>query len=109
MVLPTLREQKLYSKFSKCEFWLDNMAFGGHIVSGEGIKVDPRKIEAIQSWPRPTTVAEIRSFLGITGYYHRFVEVFSSIASPLTRLTQKGAKFIWSNDCEASFQNSRPR
>ncbi|XP_070030045.1 uncharacterized protein [Nicotiana sylvestris] len=74
------------------------------IYSRAGIKVDPKKIEAVQSCPRPTSVIEIRSFLGLVGYYHRFVQGFSSIASPLTRLTQKGTPFRWSDDCEASFQ-----
>ncbi|XP_070042638.1 uncharacterized mitochondrial protein AtMg00860-like [Nicotiana tomentosiformis] len=104
VVLKTLREQKLYAKFSKCEFWLDSVAFLGHVVSGKGIKVDRKKIEAVQSWPRPTTTTEIRSLLGLAGYYHRFVEGFSSIVTPLTRLTQKDAPFRWSDDCEASFQ-----
>ncbi|XP_070057925.1 uncharacterized protein, partial [Nicotiana tomentosiformis] len=80
------------------------VAFLGHVVSAEGIKVDPKKIEVVQNWPRPTSVTEIRSFLGLTGYYRRFVEGFSSIASTLTRLTQKGVPFRWSDECELSFQ-----
>ncbi|XP_070007866.1 uncharacterized mitochondrial protein AtMg00860-like [Nicotiana sylvestris] len=104
IVLQTLREQKLYAKFSKCEFWLESVAFLGYVVSREGIKVDPKKIEAVQSWPRPISVIEIKSFLGLAGYYRRFVQGLSSIASPLTRLTQKDAPFHWSDDCEASFQ-----
>ncbi|XP_070010614.1 uncharacterized mitochondrial protein AtMg00860-like [Nicotiana sylvestris] len=90
--------------FSKCEFWLDSVAFLGHVESGEGIKVDPKNIEAIQSWPRPISATEIRSFLGLIGYYLRFVEGFSSIAPPLNILTKKGALFHWSDDCEVSFQ-----
>ncbi|XP_070015953.1 uncharacterized protein [Nicotiana sylvestris] len=74
------------------------------LATGEGIKVDPKKIEAVQSWSRPTSMTEIRSFLGLAGYYRRFVQGFSSIASPLTRLTQKGDPFRWSDDCEESFQ-----
>ncbi|XP_070021402.1 uncharacterized mitochondrial protein AtMg00860-like [Nicotiana sylvestris] len=104
MVLQTLQERKLYAKFSKCEFWLESVAFLGHVVSGESIKVDPKKIEAVQSWPRPTSATEIGSFLGLAGYYRRFVKGFSSIAAPLTRLMQKGTPFHWSDDCEASFQ-----
>ncbi|KAH0644044.1 hypothetical protein KY289_035018 [Solanum tuberosum] len=89
IVLQTLKENELYAKFSKCEFWLESMAFLGHIVSGDGIKVDTRKIEAVQNWPRPTSPTDIRSFLGLAGYYRWFVERFSSIASPLTKLIQK--------------------
>ncbi|XP_070013626.1 uncharacterized protein [Nicotiana sylvestris] len=104
LVLQTLREQKLYAKFSKCEFWLDSMAFLGNGVLGGGIKMDPRKIEGVQSWPRPTIATEIRSFLGLVGYYRWFMEGFSSIAAPLTRLTQKGASFRRSDNCKVSFQ-----
>ncbi|XP_070049821.1 uncharacterized protein [Nicotiana tomentosiformis] len=82
----------------------DYMAFLGYVVSSEGIKVDPKKTEAVQSWPRPTTATEIRSFLGLAGYYRWFIEGFSSIVAPLTRLTKKGAPFRWSDDCEVSFQ-----
>ncbi|XP_070035924.1 uncharacterized protein, partial [Nicotiana tomentosiformis] len=81
-----------------------NVSPWGYVVSVEGIKVDPKKIEAIQNWPRPASVTEIRSFLGLAGYYRRFVEGFSSIASTLTRLTQKGVPFRWSDECELSFQ-----
>nr|AAT39297.2 Gag-pol protein, putative [Solanum demissum] len=108
-VLQTLKDNKLYAKFSKCEFWLKSVAFLGHIVSGDGIKVDTGKIEAMQNWPRPTSPTEIRSFLGLAGYYRRFVEGFSSIASPLTKLTQKTVKFRWSEACEKSFQEFKKR
>ena len=104
IVLGILKEKKLYAKFSKCEFWLSSVAFLGHVVSKEGITVDPKKIEAVRDWVRPTSVTEIRSFLGLEGYYRRFVEGFSSIASPLTRLTQKEVTFRWSDECEFSFQ-----
>ena len=72
LVLQTLREHQLYVKFLKCEFWLEEVVFLGHMVSKEGIQVDPKKIEAITEWPRPTTVTEVRSFLGLVGYYRRF-------------------------------------
>ncbi|XP_070034304.1 uncharacterized protein [Nicotiana tomentosiformis] len=101
--LQTLREKKLYAKILKCEFWLDSVAFLGHIVSSEGIQVDTNKIEAVQSWPKPSSATEIRSFLGLAGYYRRFVEGFSSIAASKTRLTQKGAPFRWTKECEESF------
>ncbi|KAH0757858.1 hypothetical protein KY290_021351 [Solanum tuberosum] len=109
IVLQTLKDKELYAKFSKCEFWLESVAFLGHIVSGDGIKVDTRKIEAVQNWPRPTSPTEIRSFLGLAGYYRRFIEGFSSIASPLTKLTQKTVKFQWSEACEKSFQELKKR
>ena len=94
----------MYAKFSKCEFWLDSVAFLGHIISKKGILVDPKKVEAIVEWKRPTTISEIRSFLGLAGYYQRFVEGFSKIALPPTRLIQKGVKFVWYEECEASLQ-----
>ncbi|KAH0729411.1 hypothetical protein KY289_000599 [Solanum tuberosum] len=109
IVLQTLKDKDLYAKFSKCEFWLKSVAFLGHIVSGDGIKVDTRKIEAVQNWPRPTSPTEIRSFLGLAGYYRRFVEGFSSIASPSTKLTQKTVKFQWSEACENNFQELKKR
>lgn len=86
-VVETLWQIKLYVKFSKCEFWLDIAAFLGHIVTSEGISVDPSKIEAIMGWNRLINVSEVLIFLGLTGYYRRFVKDFSKIAVPLTRLT----------------------
>ncbi|XP_040374086.1 uncharacterized protein LOC121052704 [Rosa chinensis] len=109
LVLRTLREAKLYAKLSKCEFWLNSIGFLGHVVSVEGISVDPQKVEAVLNWERPTTVTEIRSFLGLAGYYRRFVQDFSRLAAPLTKLTRKGAKFFWSEDCEQSFQELKRR
>ena len=102
-VLQTLRDHRLYAKFSKCEFWLEQVAFLGHVVSKDGIQVDPKKIEVVTEWPRPTTVTEIRSFLGLAGYYRRFMKNFSKIAAPLMRLTQKNVKFIWTDRCEEHF------
>ncbi|KAL0556889.1 hypothetical protein IC582_005406 [Cucumis melo] len=108
-VLETLRANKLYAKFSKCEFWLKKVTFLGHVVSSEGVSVDPAKIEAVTSWPRPSTVSEIRSFLGLAGYYRRFVEELSRIASLLTQMTRKGTPFVWSPACESSFQELKQK
>ena len=83
--------------------------FLGHIVSSKGIRVDSQKIEAVKQWPKPTSTTDIRSFLGLAGYYRRFVEGFSSIASPLSRLTHKMVKFQWSYDCEKSFAELKTR
>ncbi|GJS57331.1 putative reverse transcriptase domain-containing protein [Tanacetum coccineum] len=93
IVLEILRQKKLYAKFSKCEFWLQQVAFLGHIVSADGIIMDPSKVEAITKWPRPTTVTEVRSFLGLAGYYRRFVEGFSRLALPL-QLMRWVEKFV---------------
>ncbi|KAA0050673.1 pol protein [Cucumis melo var. makuwa] len=109
IVLQTLRDNKLYAKFSKCEFWLKQVSFLGHVVSKAGVSVDPAKIEAVTDWTRPSTVSEVRSFLGLAGYYRRFVENFSHIATPLTQLTRKGAPFVWSKACEDSFQNLKQK
>nr|GEY29083.1 uncharacterized protein [Tanacetum cinerariifolium] len=94
IVLEILRQKKLYAKFSKCEFWLQQVSFLGHIVSANGITMDPSKVEAITKWQRPTTVTEVRSFLGLAGYYRRFVEGFSRLALPLTQPMRKGEKFV---------------
>ncbi|KAL4010977.1 hypothetical protein IC575_028019 [Cucumis melo] len=93
-VLETLRANRLYAMFSKCEFWLKKVSFLGHVVSSEGVSVDPAKIEAVTNWPRPSTVSEICSFLGLASYYRRFVEDFSRIANFLTQLTRKGTPFV---------------
>lgn len=108
-VLQILREKQLYAKFSKCEFWLREVVFLGHVVSGEGISVDSKKVEAIIDWERPKNVSEVRSFLGLAGYYRRFVEGFSQIATPLSRLTRKDLKFVWDEKCENSFQELKRR
>ncbi|EOY20476.1 Uncharacterized protein TCM_046344 [Theobroma cacao] len=104
IVLQTLREYRLYAKFSKCEFWLESVAFLGHVVSKDGVQVDPKKVEAVEKWPRPTLFTEIRSFLGLAGYYSRFMKDFSKIVTPLTKLTRKDTKFEWSDACENSFE-----
>ena len=107
--MQVLKDHQLYAKFSKCEFWLRSVTFLGHIVSSKGIEVDPKKTDVVKGWPRPLTPTDIRSFLGLAGYYRRFVEGFSSIDSPLTALTQKKVKFEWSEACEKSFQELKDR
>ncbi|GJY00360.1 putative reverse transcriptase domain-containing protein [Tanacetum coccineum] len=104
LILKLLKEEKLYAKFSKCEFWLSKVQFLGHVIDSEGIHVDPAKIESIKDWASPKTPTEIRQFLGLAGYYRRFIEGFSKIARPMTKLTQKSMKFDWGEKAEAAFQ-----
>ena len=93
IVLQLLRDHQLYAKFSKCEFWLTKVRFLGHVVSASGVSVDPEKVEEVMSWERPKSVFEIRRVLGLVGYYQRFIEDFSRLAAPMTRLTRKEVKF----------------
>ena len=104
LVLKTLQAHQLYAKRSKCEFWLKEVKFLGHKVSGEGLAVDPMKVEAVTAWARPTTPTEVRSFLGLAGYYRRFIENFAKIAGLLTKVTRKDVEFVWNTDCEQAFQ-----
>ena len=104
VVLQTLKGHQLFAKYSKCEFSLRSVTFLGHIISSEGVEVDPRKTEAVKNWTRPLNPTDIRNFLGLAGYYQRFVDGIASIASPLTTLTQKSKKFEWSEACKKSFQ-----
>ena len=90
----------MYAKFSKCEFWLAEVGFLGQVVSASGVSVDLRKFEAMMSWERLKSVFEIRSFLGLAGYYRRFIEDFSRLAAPMTRLTRKEVKLLWDDSCE---------
>jgi hypothetical protein len=99
LVLQKLREHKLYAKRSKCEFWLKEVAFLGHVVSNGGIPVDPSKVKDVLNWKPPTDVGEIRIFLGLAGYYRRFIEGFSKLAKPMTALLEKNVKFVWSDKC----------
>ncbi|GJZ85932.1 putative reverse transcriptase domain-containing protein [Tanacetum coccineum] len=103
LMLDLLRKEKLYAKFSKCEFRLQEVHFLGHVVNHDGIHVDPSKIEAVKSWKAPTTPSEVRSFLGLVGYYKGFIENFSKIAKPLTSLTQKNQKYEWGEKQEEPF------
>ena len=93
IMLQTLKEKCLYAKFSKCEFWLSNIVFLGHVVTSVGIMVDPKKVEADTQWLRPTTMTKIRSFLGMARYYRHFIQDFFWIATPLTNLTRKNIRF----------------
>ncbi|GJS30473.1 reverse transcriptase domain-containing protein [Tanacetum coccineum] len=108
-ILELLKKEELYAKFSKCEFWINTVKFLGHVIDSSGIHVDPAKIEAVKNWASPTTPSEIRQFLGLAGYYRRFIEGFSKIAKPMTELTQKKQKFDWGSEdfvvyCDASIK-----
>ncbi|GJS92972.1 putative reverse transcriptase domain-containing protein [Tanacetum coccineum] len=103
-ILKLLKKEELYAKFSKCEFWIPRVQFLGHVIDCQGIHVDPAKIESIKDWASPKTPTEIRQFLGLAGYYRRFIEGFSKIAKTMTKLTQKGVKFDWSDKQETAFQ-----
>jgi len=109
LVLDALRKNQFYAKLKKCAFWLFEVAFLGHVINQHGILVDPKNVASVVSWQRPTTLTEIRSFLGLAGYYRRFVQDFSCIAKPLTRLTEKGVPFVWNNDCDTSFQTLKDK
>lgn len=98
IVLEKLREQKVFAKLRKCSFWKRSIGFLGHIVSDQGVLVDPEKIKSIEDWPRPKNASEVRSFLGLAGYYRKFVKWFAILAQPMTRLTGKDVKFAWSEE-----------
>ncbi|GKA54521.1 putative reverse transcriptase domain-containing protein [Tanacetum coccineum] len=104
LILELLKKEQLYAKFSKCEFWIPKVQFLGHVIDSQGIHVDPAKIESVKDWASPKSATEIRQFLGLAGYYRRFIEGFSKIAKPMTKLTQKKIKFEWSDKAEAAFQ-----
>jgi hypothetical protein len=107
IVLQRLRDHKLYAKFSKCEFWLDSVKFLGHTISKDGISVDPSKVKEVLDWKPPKSVHQIRSFLGLAGYYRRFIPDLSRIAKPMTELLKKGVKFVWSEECDQTFHTLR--
>ncbi|GJX64706.1 putative reverse transcriptase domain-containing protein, partial [Tanacetum coccineum] len=104
LILELLKKEELYAKFSKCEFWILKVQFLGHVINSKGIHVDPAKIESIKDWASPKTVTEIYQFLGLAGYYRRFIEGFSTIAKSMTKLTQKKVNFDWGDKQEAAFQ-----
>ncbi|GJX70940.1 putative reverse transcriptase domain-containing protein [Tanacetum coccineum] len=109
LILELLKKEELYAKFSKCDFWLSKVQFLGHMIDSEGIHVDPAKIESIKDWESPKTPTEIRQFLGLAGYYRRFIEGFSKIAKPMTKLTQKSVKFNWGEKEETAFQTLKQK
>jgi hypothetical protein len=107
LVLEKVRSNKLYAKFSKCEFWLTKVAFLGHVISAGGVSVDLSKVKDVLNWMPPTTASEIRSFLGLAGYYRRFIKDFSKIAKTMMKLLEKNKAFEWIVECQASFEELR--
>nr|GEX18490.1 putative reverse transcriptase domain-containing protein [Tanacetum cinerariifolium] len=103
-VLELLKKEEFYAKFSKCEFWIPKVQFLSHVINIQGIHVDPAKIKSVKNWASLKSPTEIRQFLGLAGYYQRFIEGFSKIAKPITKLTQKEVKFEWGDKQEAAFQ-----
>nr|GEU63797.1 putative reverse transcriptase domain-containing protein [Tanacetum cinerariifolium] len=104
LILELLKKEQLFAKFSKCEFWIPKVQFLGHVIDNQGIHVDPAKIVSIKDWASPKIAMEIRQFLGLAGYYHRFIEGFLKIAKSMTKLTQKKVKFDWGDKEEAAFK-----
>jgi hypothetical protein len=94
IVLQQLRDQQLYAKYKKCEFWLSEVPFLGHMISSKGISVDPSKVRDVLDWKLPRTVHQVHSFFRLVGYYHRFISSFSKIAKPITGLLKKEEKFV---------------
>jgi hypothetical protein len=94
IVLQWLWEHQLYAKFSKCMFWIKEVPFLGHVVSPEGIAMDPSKVKEVLDWKSPTSVSEVQSFLGLVGYYRKFIPNFSKVVNPITELLKKGNKYI---------------
>nr|GFB26905.1 putative reverse transcriptase domain-containing protein [Tanacetum cinerariifolium] len=101
-ILELLKKEEWYAKFSKCEFWIPKVQFLSHVIDSQGIYVDPAKIESVKYWASPKSPTKIRQFLGLAGYYRRFIEGFSKIAKPMTKLTKKRVKFEWGNKQEAT-------
>jgi hypothetical protein len=109
LTLQKLRENRLYAKLSKCEFWIKQVTFLEHVILKGGIYVDPSKVRDVLSWNAPMSVGDIQSFLRLAGYYQRFIEGFSKISKPITELLEKDKKFVWTSACEASFQELKKR
>jgi hypothetical protein len=109
LVLENLKSNKLYAKFSKCEFWLNEVTFHGHVISAGGVSIDPGKVMDVLNWMPPTATLEIQSFLGLARYYRRFIMDFSKIAKPMTKLLEKNKTFEWTAERQASFEKLRER
>ncbi|XP_020271018.1 uncharacterized protein LOC109846206 [Asparagus officinalis] len=108
-MLEILWKEKLYGKLNKCEFWLEQVSFLGHVISGAGISVDPKNVDVVLRLDLPTFMAEVRSFLGMDGYYMKFIKDFAKIVGPLTRLTRKDVKFVWTQDCQVAFEGLKKK
>ncbi|GJW53987.1 putative reverse transcriptase domain-containing protein [Tanacetum coccineum] len=109
IILELLKKEQLYAKFSKCDFWLESVQFLGHVINNKGVHIDPVKVEAIRNWSAPTIPKEVRQFLGLAGYYRRFIEGFSLISKPLTKLTQKNKKYEWGTEEDEAFQTLKQK
>jgi hypothetical protein len=109
MVLEKLRSNQLYAKFSKCEFWLTEVTFLGHVIFAGGISVDPSKVKDVLNWMPPTNASEIQSFLGLADYYRRSIKDFSKIAKPMTGLLENNKDFDWTEECQVSFEELKKR
>jgi hypothetical protein len=109
LVLEKFRSNQLFAKFSKCEFWLTEIAFLGYVISARGVSVDPGKVKDVLNWMPPATISEIRSLLGLAGYYRRFIKDFSKIAKPMMKLLEKNKAFEWTKECQASFEELKKR
>jgi hypothetical protein len=107
--LERVRREQLYAKLNKCNFWLDNLSFLGHVISKEGVVVNSEKVKVVVEWTRPINMFEIQSFLGLPSYYRHFIEGFSKLSRPLTALTKMNAIYVWTDECEKSFQELKKR
>jgi hypothetical protein len=107
LVLEKLRSNKLYAKFSKCEFWLTEVPFLGHVISAGRVSVDLGKVKDVLNWMPPTIASEIHSFLGLVGYYCQFIKDFSKIVKLMMKLLEKNKAFEWTAECQASFEELR--
>jgi hypothetical protein len=108
-VLQRLQDCQLYAKLSKCEFWISEVLFLGHIINRDGLAVCPKKVAGIMNWKAPKDVRGIKSFIGMAGYYRRFIEGFSKIARPMTVLIAKKVKFKWTPACKESFETLKKK